>query len=112
VDPPISRAALVRVDHIPLSSSSRRFHFHSRRFPAAVELMRSCDRLAPARAPIRPLAPAGHVLVPPPRTALLLCMRVKTLCNIRSNANPSGEIAAEAASIADTQTRVGPVDDD
>jgi hypothetical protein len=31
-------------------------------------------------------------------------MRVKTLCNIRSIANPSGEMAAEAASIPDPQT--------
>jgi hypothetical protein len=31
-------------------------------------------------------------------------MHVKTLCNIRSSTNPSGEIAAEAASIPDPQT--------
>jgi hypothetical protein len=30
-------------------------------------------------------------------------MHVKTLCNIRSSTNPSGEIAAEAASIPDPQ---------
>jgi hypothetical protein len=30
-------------------------------------------------------------------------MRVKTLCNIRSIANPSAEMAAEAASIPDPQ---------
>jgi hypothetical protein len=31
-------------------------------------------------------------------------MRVKTLCHIRSNINPSGEMAAEGASIPDPQT--------
>jgi hypothetical protein len=31
-------------------------------------------------------------------------MRVKTLYNIRSNSNPNGEMAAEAASILDSQT--------
>jgi hypothetical protein len=31
-------------------------------------------------------------------------MRIKTLCTIRSSANPSGEMAAETASILDPQT--------
>jgi hypothetical protein len=47
--PPINKAARGAVDLIPLSSSSRRSHFHCRRFPAAVALLRSCDRLVPPR---------------------------------------------------------------
>jgi hypothetical protein len=31
-------------------------------------------------------------------------MRIKTLCSIRSNLNPSGEMAAEATSIPDPHT--------
>jgi hypothetical protein len=33
-----------------------------------------------------------------------MCMRIKTLCSIGSNPNPSGEMAAEATSIPDPQT--------
>jgi hypothetical protein len=44
------------------------------------------------------------MLAPPLRAIILLCMHVKTLCYIRSNINPSGEIAAEGASIPDPQT--------
>jgi hypothetical protein len=46
----------------------------------------------------------SHALAPPLRVTLLLRMRVKTLCTIRSSANPSGEMAAETASIPDPQT--------
>jgi hypothetical protein len=46
----------------------------------------------------------SHALAPPLRVTLLLRMRVKTLCTIRSSANPSGEMAAETASIQDPQT--------
>jgi hypothetical protein len=63
----------------------------------------SCDRLAPERAPVQPPTPASHVLAPPLCTVLLLRMHVKTLCNIRSSTNPSGEMAAEVASIQDPQ---------
>jgi hypothetical protein len=44
------------------------------------------------------------MLAPPLRAIILLRMHVKTLCYIRSNINPSGEIAAEGASIPDPQT--------
>jgi hypothetical protein len=44
------------------------------------------------------------MLAPPLRVVILLRMRVKTLCHIRSNINPSGEMAAEGASIPDPQT--------
>jgi hypothetical protein len=82
VDPPINRVARGGVDPIPLSSSLRRFRFHFRLFPVAVALLKSCDRLAPERTPVQPLAPASHVLAPPLCAALLLRMRVETLCNI------------------------------
>jgi hypothetical protein len=43
------------------------------------------------------------VLAPLLNAVLLLCMRVKTLCHIRSNSNPSGEMAAEVACITNPQ---------
>jgi hypothetical protein len=43
------------------------------------------------------------VLAPPLRVVLLQHMRIKTLCHIRSTANPSSEMAAETACIPDPQ---------
>jgi hypothetical protein len=43
---------------------------------------------------------------------LLLRMRVKTLCNIRSSANPSGGMVAEATFHPGPADGVGLVDDD
>jgi hypothetical protein len=104
--PPINRAARGGVDPIPLSSSSRYSHFPHHRFPAILRPPRSR-----ACAPIQPPAPADHVLALPPCIVLLLRMCIKTLCTIRSIANPSGGMEAEAASIPDPRG-VGPVDDD
>jgi hypothetical protein len=95
VDPPINRMAQGGVDPIPL------------RLPPSLSLSRvrhSDLAIALLRRPfVQPLAPAKHVLAPPLRAALLLRMRVKTLCQIRSNTNPSGEMAAEGTSIPDPQ---------
>jgi hypothetical protein len=41
------------------------------------------------------------VLALPLRSVILLRIRVKTLCHIGSNINPSGEMAVEGASIPD-----------
>jgi hypothetical protein len=43
------------------------------------------------------------VLASPLRVVILLHMHVKTLCHIKSNINPSREMAAEGASIPDSQ---------
>jgi hypothetical protein len=55
------------------------------------------------RPPVQLPAPARLVLAPLLRVVLLLRMRVKTLCNIRSNTNPRGEMEAKGASITDPQ---------
>jgi hypothetical protein len=100
--PPINRTARGRVDPIPL------------RLPPSLSLLlpplslsrvRGSD-LATAllqRPPFQLPAPARLVLEPPLHAVLLLRMRIKTLCHIRSNTNPSGEMAAEGASIPDPQ---------
>jgi hypothetical protein len=62
--------------------------------PATAVLPRLCAHI--------PL-PARLVLVLLLRAVLLQCMRVKTLCHIRSTANPSSEMAAETACIPDPQ---------
>jgi hypothetical protein len=46
---------------------------------------------------------ARLILAPPLRVVLLQHMRIKTLCHIRSTANPSSEMAAETACIPDPQ---------
>jgi hypothetical protein len=74
-----------------------------------------CSDLATALLPrpsVQPPAPTKHVLAPPLRIVILLRMSVKTLCHIRSNINPSSEMAAEGGSIPDPQARVGPVNDE
>jgi hypothetical protein len=43
------------------------------------------------------------MLAPPLRAVLLQRMHIKTLYHIRSTANPSSEMAAEAACIPDPQ---------
>jgi hypothetical protein len=51
-----------------------------------------------------PPPPARLVLAPLLHAVLLQRMRIKTLCHIRSTANPSSEMAAEEACILDPQT--------
>jgi hypothetical protein len=78
-----------------------RFHFHhflSLARTAAI-LRPPCSRAHPSSCP----ALAKHVLAPPLRVVFLPCMRVITLCDIRSNTNLSGEMAVEGASIPDSQ---------
>jgi hypothetical protein len=99
--PPINRTAWGGVDPIPRLPTSLSLPLPS--------LSLSCSRrsdlvtaLLP-RAPVQLPAPAEHALAPPLRAIILLRMRVKTLCHIRSTTNPSGEMAADGASIQDPQ---------
>jgi hypothetical protein len=52
---------------------------------------------------VQPPAPNKHVLAPLLHAVILLHMRVKTLCRMRSNINPSGAMAAKGASTPDPQ---------
>jgi hypothetical protein len=64
---------------------------------AVVTLPCAVDFLATVLLPrplIQPPAPTRHMLVSPLHVVLLLRMCVKTFFNIRSNSNPSGEMAA------------------
>jgi hypothetical protein len=102
VDPLINRTARGGVDPIPLRLPP------SLSFPIlSLSLSRAYrSDLATAVLPhpsIQPLTPAKLVLAPPLRAVLLLHMRVKILCHVRSNINPSDEMAAEGASIPDPQ---------
>jgi hypothetical protein len=99
VDPHINRTARGGVDPIPLrlppiavASPSIAFSLPRRSDLVTALLLRS---------PIQPPAPPRLVLALPLHTVLLLCMIVNTLCHIRSNTNPSGEMATEGASIPD-----------
>jgi hypothetical protein len=102
VDPPINRAARGGVDPIPLrlppvadASTSIAFSLSPRCSDLATPLL--------PRPPNQPQAPVRYVLAPPLHTVLLSHMRVKTLCHIRSNSNPNGEMETEGASIPDPQ---------
>jgi hypothetical protein len=102
VDPPINKTAWGRADPIPLHVPP------SLSLPLPLLSLSRAHRrdLATAMLPrpsIQPSAPAKLVLAPSLCITILLRMRVKTLCHIRSNINPSGEMAAEGASIPDPQ---------
>jgi hypothetical protein len=101
VDPPINRVTQGGVDPIPfVFLLSRSLSLLS------LSLSHAAANLATAVLP-RPLAqlpPAAELTLAPPLCAVFLrCMRVKSLCHIRSSSNPSGEMAAEATCIPDPQ---------
>jgi hypothetical protein len=104
VVPPINRMAWGGVDPILLRLPPSLSLSHAHRSDLATVVL--------PHPSIQPPAPAKLVLAPPLHVVLLLRMRVKTLCHIRSNTNSSGEMAAEGASIPDPQRGVGLVDDD
>jgi hypothetical protein len=98
VDPSINRVSRGGVNPIP---------FVFLLLLPSLSLSLSCySDLATAVLP-RPLAqlppPSRLVLAPPLRAVFLRRMRVKSLCHIRSSANPSSEMVAEMACIPEPQ---------
>jgi hypothetical protein len=84
----------------PSSSSLHPFRF---RYCHFLSLSR-CGNLAIVVLPrglVQLPTPTRPVLASSLRAVLLWRMHVKTLCRIRSNSNPSGEMAAEEACIPD-----------